>query len=668
MFRISLRVLCAGGAGAALIALLANDIKALVGGTCIALVTPVLLVALRRGHARFAMTGAVSAVWLVACTEVAMGDGIRDVGMSLFTVVVLVSTLLLERHISVFFSLLSVLSVGAIGIAGLEGWLPSPLARAVVPGELAILVFLLSMFAVLMHAVARALYKGLEEAALNEQTYREIFNATSDAIFIHEAERGRIVDVNRAACALSGFSHAELIGRDLSNVPRRAGDSDAPQVLAEHLQRARSEGLRTFEWQGARKDGHEIWLEIALHAARIRGQECVLAAVRDISDRKAAAEQVRAAERLKSLGQLAGGVAHDFNNQLSGIVSSATLLKEKLRSNPAAQVSLDLILQCSQRSADLTRQLLAFARKGERREDVVEVEGLVREVVSLLERSIDKRVTITVEVASGTGARVIGDASFLGSALVNLGLNARDAMPHGGMLRFEIHHVREGELPERARAQLPKAGDVVQIRVSDTGVGIAPEALARTFEPFFTTKPQGSGLGLSAAYGTVQAHGGAILVTSTLGVGTTFDLFLPATNQPVQSARERRPSQPIPQVRVLLAEDEPEVGRATELVLQELGCVVTWRRDGRAALETFERQPDAFDVVVLDHSMPRMLGSEVGDRIAALCPSMWIIAISGFAEEASSDRDRLRRIFLPKPFGLEQLSAALDRVFAHREQ
>jgi PAS domain S-box-containing protein len=517
-----------------------------------------------------------------------------------------------------------------------------------------------------MHTVARALYKGVEEAALNEQTYREIFNATSDAIFIHEAERGRTVDVNRAACALAGLSRAELLGQELKDVPLRDEDGNASHVLKERIQRARSEGFQVFESRAARKDGSERWLEITLHAARIRGQECVLAAVREISDPNAAAEQVRAAERLKSLGQLAGSVAHDFNNQLTGIVSSATLLKEKLRTNPAAQLSLDLILQCSQRSADLTRQLLAFARKGDRREDVVDVESLVAEVVALLERSIDKRVTISVDVACREGARVIGDASFLASALVNLGLNARDAMPQGGALRFEIRRVREAELPERAREQLSPSDSYVQVSVCDTGVGIAPDVLGHVFEPFFTTKIQGSGLGLSAAHGTAQAHGGALLVTSALGVGTTFDLFLPATDRPAQAAPERRPNGSARRVRVLLAEDEPEVGRATELVLQELGCVVTWRRDGRAALDAFEREPDAFDVAILDHSMPRMLGSEVGERITALRPRMWIIAISGFAEDARSDPDRPQRIFLPKPFGVEQLAAALDQALASR--
>ena len=512
------------------------------------------------------------------------------------------------------------------------------------------------MSAVLVHAIARALYAGIHQAALNEQAYREIFNATSDAIFISDAASGRVLDVNSAACALSGYSRAELLARDATG---------GAALLLEPMRHARENGLSALEWQARRKDGQTLWLESALQIAQIRGRTCVLASLRDISERKAAAAQVRIAERLKALGQLAGGVAHDFNNQLTGIVTSATLLKSKLRHDTPSQTSLDLILQCSQRSADLTRQLLAFARKGERREQVVDIDRMVHDVVQLLERSIDKRVAISLDLAADGSARVLGDASFLGSALLNLGLNARDAMPQGGVLGFATRRLPHAELPERARSQLPTAeAFYVLVRVADTGIGIAPEALEHIFEPFFTTKPQGSGLGLSAAYGTVQAHGGAICVMSSPGMGTTLELFLPATDRPLPESVAPAPSNPPGPVRVLLAEDEAEVGRSTELVLQDLGCAVTWRRDGLAALAAFESDPDGFDVIILDHSMPRLLGSEVGDRIAAVRPRLPIIATSGLSEEPTAGRDEPWRVFLPKPFGVEQLAAALDRALA----
>jgi CheY-like chemotaxis protein len=333
----------------------------------------------------------------------------------------------------------------------------------------------------------------------------------------------------------------------------------------------------------------------------------------------------------------------------------------------AGQAFIDAILHSSNRAADLTRQLLAFARKGGRREEVVDIDVLVGEVVSLLERSIDKRVAISLDLVGEAHARVLGDPSFLGSALLNLGLNARDAMPHGGSLRFETRRVREPELPERVRAQLPESRlGYIRLRVSDTGVGIAPDALGRIFEPFFTTKPGGHGLGLSAAYGTVHAHRGAIHVASALGAGTTFELLLPATDQALVPAQGPRASEPLPRLRILLAEDEHTVGRATELLLQELGCSVTWCRDGREALDAFELDADGFDLVMLDHSMPRLLGSEVALRIAALRPQLPIIATSGFAEGVPDDGGQYQRIFLPKPFDADQLKAALAHARVRR--
>jgi PAS domain S-box-containing protein len=660
IFRVSLLSLFYGGLGVSLIASISRDWRAFAGGAAVSAFTPAMLWALRRGRPRLAMTSAVGLLLIVACYEVILGDGIHDVGVCVFAVVALVSALLLDRRSARFFSALSVVSIGAIGVAELTGYLTTPHSHGLEAHTVAVLVCLLGTFAVLINAVAGALYAGLEDAALNEQTYREIFNAASDGILIHDAQTGIILDVNDSACAISGFSREELLSKSLCDMPRADGQPIDVVALNQLLHQARCGQLQTFEWKAARKGGGVVWLEVALRAAQIRGQQRIMAAVRDISERKATAEQLRDAERLNAVGQLAGGVAHDFNNQLTGIVANAALLKRHVRGDATGLACIDAILQSSNRAADLTRQLLAFARKGGRREEVVDLDVLVREVVSLLERSIDKRVAIAVDLQAEAQCRVLGDPSFLSSALLNLGLNARDAMPHGGSLRFETGCVRRSELPERARVQLPESPlGYVRLRVSDTGVGIDPQALGRIFEPFFTTKPGGHGLGLSAAYGTVHAHRGAILVTSALGAGTTFELFLPMTDQALAPAQEPRASAPLPELRILLAEDERSVGRATELLLQDLGCIVTWCRDGREALDAFEHDADGFDLVMLDHCMPRLLGSEVASRISALRPRLPIIATSGFAEGVPDGAGQYPCIFLPKPFDADQLKAAL---------
>jgi PAS domain S-box-containing protein len=664
ILQVSLLALLLGALGVALIAALAGDVKAFGGAAVIAVVSPVLLLLLRRGFTRLAMNTAVSMLLAVACVEVCIGDGTRDIGIGLFTVVVLVSALLLERGSSLAFSVLSVLSVAAIGAAELAGLLTTPLSHTVRPGELAILVFLNATFAVLIHAVTRALYRGLEDAALSEQTYREIWNATSEGIFVHDPESGRVLDVNQTACAITGYSRAELLAMTLDQLAQPLPES-SESGLRQLLHRARHEGPQTCEWTALRKDGNAIWLDVAARTARIRGEARVLVAVRDVSDRKAAAERLHAAEQLRVIGQLAGGVAHDFNNQLTGIVANATLLKDMVRGEPAGEACIGAILHCSSRSADLTRQLLAFARKGDRRQEVVDVDVLVQDSASLLARSIDKRVAIELDLAGEGRARVVGDAAFLESALVNLGLNARDAMPRGGVLRFETRMLSADRLPARARAQLvPSASDYVCVRVSDTGIGIEPDALSRIFEPFFTTKPHGHGLGLSAAFGTVHAHRGTMLVTSAAGAGTTLEVLLPATDEPLAHHAAPQPLPPLEGVHVLLAEDEQVVGRATELLLQELGCSVTWCRDGREALDAFERDPDTFDVMMLDHSMPGLLGSEVAERATSLRPRLPIIATSGFAESTGQQASMPNRIVLPKPFDLEQLTAALGHALS----
>jgi PAS domain S-box-containing protein len=661
ILRASLLSLFCGGIGVALISSVFWDSRSFVGGMTIALITPLLILAMRRGHTRFATTSGVAMLLAVVSTEVVVADGIHDVGISLLPVVILISALLLDRRTSYALSALAVLTVAIIGTAEAVGLLHTRLSHLVVPGEVVILVFLLAMSAVLIHAVARAMYKAIDEAALHEQTYREIFNATSEGIFVFDVTAGRVVDVNETACAITGLPRETLCEATLAQLAKSSGDIETADLEA-LTRRAQSEGPQTFEWKLTRHDGHEVWLEVALRAAEIRGEPRVLAALRDVSDRKAVAERLRDAERLQSVGQLAGGVAHDFNNQLTGILANAALLKEKLKADPAARGFVEEIIQCSNRSADLTRQLLAFARKGGRREEVIDVDAVVREVVSLLERSIDKRVELELDLLGDGRARVMGDASFLQSALLNLGINARDAMPEGGQLRFSTYYIGREQLPASARAQLPElAPTYVCVRVSDTGIGIAPELLARIFEPFFTTKENGHGMGLPAAYGTVHAHGGAIIVHSRLGEGTTFELFLPATEL-LHAPEPMRPlGEPLPKIRVLLAEDERVVGRATEALLQDMGCAVTWCRDGREALDAFERDVSAFDLLLLDHSMPGMLGSEVARRVLRLRPRLPIISTSGFSEGAEEMPGR-NRVFLQKPFDLDQLTAAVQQA------
>jgi CheY-like chemotaxis protein len=299
----------------------------------------------------------------------------------------------------------------------------------------------------------------------------------------------------------------------------------------------------------------------------------------------------------------------------------------------------------------------------------------VDEVVSLLRRSADKRVTIQTRLHAGESGRVLGDASLLQNALLNLGLNACDAMPRGGRLTFETRCLGSDEIdgglrPRWHAASRQAGGDddpaAVCVRVVDDGEGMPPEVAQRAFEPFFTTKERGTGMGLAASYGTVEAHGGAITIDSEPGRGTTVEVLLPATARPVEAPIAPRASAPPPAVRVLLAEDEAAVGRSIVATLEALGCQVCWCKDGPEAIEHFTRAPEAFDVAMLDHAMPQMLGSEVAMRLAELRPGLPIVAISGFRDDPEGSREGPRQVFLPKPFTLVQLESALQRALAGR--
>jgi signal transduction histidine kinase/CheY-like chemotaxis protein len=369
------------------------------------------------------------------------------------------------------------------------------------------------------------------------------------------------------------------------------------------------------------------------------------------------------AQKMETVGRLAGGVAHDFNNQLTAILSNAEHLVHALRGDDAAVAGG--IRDAAMRSARLVNQLLAFARKEPSRLVTVDVHRTVDEVVALLSRSIDKRIVLRTRLEAAPSL-VRGDPDRLHTALLNLALNGRDAMPEGGTITFETHRV---ELDAAACAALPfevSAGPHVEVRVIDTGVGLSDAARAHLFEPFFTTKPpgMGSGLGLAEVYGTVRTHRGAITVESAADRGTTFALLLPAVEGTVPDAeRERAPEQPPPArpLRVLIADDERNVRLSLSLLLRTGGHEVIECEDGMQAVRTYEADASRIDVVILDMMMPDMSGKEVLARLREVTRDVPVIVSSGFSAE--SDREELRGepavFYLPKPYTTEQLERAL---------
>jgi signal transduction histidine kinase/CheY-like chemotaxis protein len=379
-------------------------------------------------------------------------------------------------------------------------------------------------------------------------------------------------------------------------------------------------------------------------------------------------EKLRQSEKMQAIGQLAGGVAHDFNNQLMGITGYADLLLDQVKENPKLNRYVENILLAARRSADLTAQLLAFARKGKYLSVSVDIHKTIQEVIALLSHSIDKRITIRRHLRA-VPCVTTGDPTQLQSAVLNLALNARDAMQGGGDLIFTTDIV---ELDEPRSWDNPPfdvlPGKYLSIGVSDTGEGMTPEIKRRIFEPFFTTKEQGkgSGMGLAAVFGTIKNHRGAVTVDSAPHKGTSFRILLPL-KEPEEEQKPVAGSQGSSEfsgLRVLLVDDEEIILKVAFEMLSFWGCTTRVCRNGREGVRLVQKNPNDFDLVILDMVMPEMNGKDALLRIKKIAPDLCVLLSSGYAMEEKITQyiaDPTVQ-FIQKPFRLEELSRKIEQM------
>ena len=389
----------------------------------------------------------------------------------------------------------------------------------------------------------------------------------------------------------------------------------------------------------------------------------------DITDREILESQLRQAQKMEAIGQLAGGVAHDFNNMLTVVMGHAQILRLDLAGKAEQADMVDRILEASERAADLARKLLAFARKSALQAVPVDVHQSIDHVIGLLMRSLDKSIEIETHLRAAP-AMVMGDPGHLQNALLNLAINARDAMPQGGRLTFSTENVTLDDVFCRKHGRDLKPGRYVQVAIADTGVGMDKDTLARLFEPFFTTKGvgKGTGLGLASVYGCVKQHHGTIVVYSEPGHGTVFRMVLPAAGvqapavaEPEAASTPPKPRQP---ARILLAEDEEGVRDFAAHVLRAEGHDVTACANGLEAVAHFQRHHASLDLVILDMIMPKMAGAETLARLRQINPNVPVIVASGFSASGTTDqclRDGAKG-FLHKPFQINELLGAVARV------
>jgi two-component system, cell cycle sensor histidine kinase and response regulator CckA len=472
---------------------------------------------------------------------------------------------------------------------------------------------------------------------------------------------------NRAAEEIYGWSEEEVIGKRFPEiVPAQFG-----VPVEETVEQLRRDGIWKGDVRHRRKDGS--WILVHGSVSLMRDEAGVpvgiVAANRDITERIRMEETLRQTEKMTAIGRLAGGVAHDFNNQLSAILGYAEILAQEA-SEGELRGYAQSIVSAARRSAELTRQLLVFSRRSPTGTTTVDLHALVDELSTLLARSFDRRIEVRVEFPAAP-AMVRGDADLLQNALLNLALNARDAMPEGGVLGFRA---QDGKLDERFCSECGysvRPGRYLRLSVSDTGRGMDEDVRRHLFEPFFTTKDvgKGTGLGLASVDGTVRALGGAIVVTSSPGAGTTFELYLPEVSGTETTDREPSGDAPAPVTgkgRILLVDDEEGVRSMAAASLVRLGYGVTACSSGREAVERFSREWSDVDLVLLDMIMPGMTGMDTYRALRAVNPALRVILTSGFAKagEIEALEAEGAQGFLRKPYQLAELAQAVSRALS----
>jgi PAS domain S-box-containing protein len=488
----------------------------------------------------------------------------------------------------------------------------------------------------------------------SEARKRAVLEASLDSIITID-EKGLIIEVNPATEKTFGYTASEMVGKELAGliVPPRLREEYRDGLVRQTASGEAHVLGRVLEMPAQRRDGTEFPTELFISRVDVEGAPHFVGYIRDVTEHRQLEEQLRQSQKMEAVGQLAGGVAHDFNNLLTVIIGNADIQQSMIEKESPLAESLEEIRKAADRAAALTRQLLAFSRRQVLEPKVLDVNALVENVEKMLRRLIGEDVKLMTLLSPSIG-RVRADAGQLEQIVVNLSVNARDAMPKGGTLTIETADV---ELDEQyAREHLTvRPGTYVMIAVTDTGAGMSPETQSRIFEPFFTTKGtgKGTGLGLATVYGIVKQSGGSIWVYSEIGKGTTFKIYFPLVQEGVQ---EKKPALGERSVggheTVLLVEDEPAVRKLSQLVLAAQGYTVIEAAGAEQALALAKTHVGPIHLILTDVVMPEMGGADLASRLSALHPETRVLYMSGYTDDAIVRKGLIDvgRHFLQKPF------------------
>lgn len=497
----------------------------------------------------------------------------------------------------------------------------------------------------------------------SEERHRQLFDNSPLPIWLYDQDTHRFLAVNESAIRHYGYAREEFLGMTTDQIgfSGPAAPREGPG------------GEGSFEARHRRKDGTAIEVEVFSRPLVLGGLNQRLELVVDITDKKVLQQQFLRAQRLESLGMLASGIAHDFNNVLAPIVFAGPLLRDSV-SDPRDQKILDTLERSAERGVGLVRQILSFAHGATGEPQLIQVKHLARDVISIVTDTFPKSIEIEHHIP-GDAWTIEGNPTQIHQVLINLCLNARDAMPGGGRLTVSAANRHLGQL-EAGRIPGARPGDWLVLEVRDNGTGIPPLVLARIWEPFFTTKAanKGTGLGLATVRGIVANHHGFIEVESEVGRGTVFRIFLPSAE--AQSADPGRPTPgPLPPGNgelILVVEDEQAFRDMIADILSSHGYRVLSFSDGLEALRVFTTRSNEASLVITDVDMPNLNGAELARLVSLLRPDILVIAMSGLSgggDDGQGVELAIKRThaFLRKPFKAELLLATVSRLFAARK-
>jgi PAS domain S-box-containing protein len=508
------------------------------------------------------------------------------------------------------------------------------------------------------------------EAALrqSEERYRDLFENANDIVYTHDLQ-GDFTSINRTAERMTGYSRDEALGMNFRDIVAPEYQALAQRMAASSLAGA---PVTAYELGIVTKTGQRLLLEVSPRLMLQEGQPIGIQGIaRDITERKRLEAELRQAQKMQAIGTMAGGIAHDFNNILTALLGYTELAIYDVLPTDTVWQHLQEVLKAGQRAKALVQQILTFSRQTAQTRMPVQLPHLVQDALGLLRASLPSTIEIRSAISSEAGT-VLADPTQLHQVLLNLCTNAEYAMRQtGGVLeiRLEAVHVEAAETASPLGLQ---PGRYVRLLVGDTGHGMAPEVVERIFEPFFTTKGpgEGTGMGLAMVHGIVTSHGGMVTVTSAVGQGATFAVYLPCISEPAWQDIPPEAGLPTGCGRVLLVDDEEMLRHLGQELLTRLGYDVAAYSNSVEALEAFRRAPQGFDLVITDQTMPHLTGAHLVQEMRRIRPDIPIILCTGYSHVMNAERARALGVnaFLMKPIEMRDLAHAIQQVLTQRPE